>query len=468
MNATAIGRGGFVDRQEELRYLEDQYRDEHATMVVIYGRRRMGKTTLIREFSKGKPFLYYLATEEAERQNIRAFKNQVAEYAGDALLAQASVDNWEILFQTLAKHISGRKLVLAMDEFQYLGKANAAFPSIMQRIWDLHLQNANVMVILCGSLVHMMEAQALNYSSPLYGRRTGQIKLRQIGFPHYAGFFDWLSYKELVERYAVTGGVPKYIELFSRRGELFSEIERLVLNKQSLLFEEPVFLLQNEVSEVGSYFSIIKSIAAGNRRMGKICADLETKKTNMPKYLKTLSDLDLLAREVPVTESNPEKSKMGLYRITDNYINFWFRFIYPDKARLELCDTSAAMGAIRGHFVGSHVSFVYESVCQSEMWQMARHGRLNFDKLGRWWSNSEEIDIVGIDSGGDEIVFSECKFQDKEMDVDAFAALARKKENVPWNNGRRREMFVLFSISGFTGRLRSLAAERGDIILFQG
>ena len=463
-----IGRSKFVGRQEELRYLEEQYKDEHATMVVIYGRRRMGKTTLIREFSQGKPFIYFLATEEAERFNIRAFKNQIAEFADDALLAQARVDNWDILFQTLAKRISGRKLVLALDEFQCLGKANAAFPSIMQRVWDAYLQNANIMLILCGSLVNMMEAQALNYASPLYGRRTGQIKLRQIDFPHYAGFFDRLSYKDLVERYAVTGGVPKYIELFDRRAELFSEIERLVLNKRSLLFEEPVFLLQNEVAEVGSYFSIIKSIAAGNRRMGKICADLEAKKTNLPKYLKTLSDLDILAREVPVTESNPEKSKMGLYRITDNYLSFWFRFVYPEKARLELCDTSAAMGKIRDHFVGSHVAFVYESVCQSEMWQMARYGILNFDKLGRWWNNNEEIGIVGIDSGGDEIVFGECKYQGKEMDIDVFAALARKKENVPWNIGRRKEKFALFSISGFTGRLHSLAEERGDIILFQG
>jgi AAA+ ATPase superfamily predicted ATPase len=432
----------------------------------LYGRRRVGKTSLIQEFVKGKPFIYFLASEESELQNIRELKGQIAEFTGDELLAQSNVDNWDILFKTLVNNDSDLKLVLALDEFQYLGKTNPAFPSIFQRIWDKFLIAKNIMVILCGSLTHMMEAQTLNYNSPLYGRRTGQIKLKQIEFQYYKEFFEGLPYRELIEHYAVTGGVPKYIEMFEGKFDLFSKIERNVLNKQGFLFEEPLFLLQNEVSEVGSYFSIIKSIAAGNRRLSKICADLEVKQTNMPKYLKTLIDLDILEREVPITEDHPEKSKMGLYQIKDNYLRFWFRFIYPEKARLELGDRDYVMKKLRQNFIDNHVAFIYEDICRSEMWRLAKEGQINFNKLGKWWNKKEEIDIVAFDSMGDEIVFGECKYRTQPMDIDVLEMLLAKKNQVAWKKDSRREHFVLFSISGFTERLHDLATKRGDLILF--
>ena len=456
----------FINRSEELEFLNEQYKSGSASMVIIYGRRRVGKTSLIMEFAQDKPFLYFLASEEAEHLNQRVLKNQIAEYTGDLLLAQAAVDNWDILFQTLSKYISDQRLVLVIDEFQYLCVSNPVFSSVFQRIWDTYLQDKNIMVILCGSLIHMMEAQTLNYNSPLYGRRTGQIKLRQIDFLYYRDFFEGLSYNELVEFYAVTGGTPKYIELFDGSNNLFSEIERNILNDFSLLFEEPTFLLQNEVKEIGSYFSIIRSIAAGNRRLGKLCADLGVKETSMPKYLKTLIDLDILERETPVTETNPGKSKMGQYRIKDNFLSFWFRFVYPEKSRLERSDTTYVMQKIKANFVDNHVAFVYESVCQSEMWGLVLQGRLNINKIGRWWNNKEEIDIVGLDSGGDEIVFGECKYQNKPVDTDVFESLLIKKQWVNWKNESRKERYILFSKSGFTERLHKIASDREDLILF--
>ena len=456
----------FINRQQELSFLNEQYASAPSSMVILYGRRRVGKTSLIREFIKDKPFVYFLASEEPEPQNLRELKTQIAEFTGDVLLAQAGVNNWDILFQTLGKYITGRRLVFVIDEFQYLGLANPAFPSVFQRIWEKSLQDKNIMVILCGSLIHMMETQTLNYSSPLYGRRTGQIKLRQIDFQYYHEFFDGLSYRDLVEHYAVTGGVPKYIEMFGGTADLFSKIEQNVLRGASFLFEEPVFLLQNEVSEIGSYFSIIASIAAGNHRLSKICADLEIKETNLPKYLKTLIDLDIIEREVPVTETNPEKSKMGLYKIKDNYLRFWFRFVYPEKARLELGGIPYVMERIKANFIDNHAAFVYEDVCRSEMWRLAREGRLNFNKVGRWWNNKEEIDLAALNSLDNEIIFGECKYRAQPMDIDVFDALQLKKEGVEWKKGARRERFILFSISGYTDRLRNLAGGRNDLILY--
>ncbi|MEE0635849.1 AAA family ATPase [Adlercreutzia sp.] len=294
----------FVDRTEELAALEEQFADHQAAMVVIYGRRRIGKTALITEFVRDKRALYFLATEESEEQNRAAFQKQVAAFTGDELLGQVSVDNWDVLFDRLTS--DGERLVVALDEFQYLGKANPAFPSVFQRIWDTMLSKRNVMVILCGSLISLMESQVLSYSSPLYGRRTAQVRMKQIPFRFYRDFFSKeIGRRELVELYSVTGGVPKYIESFRGVDDVYRGIEKSVLNSSSYLYDEPNFLLSKEVSEVGTYFSILKAVAAGNRKSGEIAAALNVRQTGLSKYLKVLERLDVLERVVPVTEANP-------------------------------------------------------------------------------------------------------------------------------------------------------------------
>jgi len=292
--------------------------------------------------------------------------------------------------------------------------------------------------------------------------------MKQIDFLYYDKFYENMPYRDLVEFYSVTGGVPKYIELFDGKKNIFDEIQRLILSPNGLMFEEPDFLLRREVDEIGSYFSIIKSIAAGNRKTGNICSDVGVKQTELPKYMKTLVDLDILEREVPVTEKNPEKSNMGLYQIKDNFLRFWFRFIYPERGRIELGQSEYVFEQIKAHFIDNHVSHIYETVCRSELWRLNIAGKLRFNKIGRWWNNKEEIDITALDSEGEDIVFAECKYRAAPTDSDVFYNLLRKKELVLWNNASRREKFVLFSIGGFTDRLTKLAKEREDLLLVGG
>lgn len=281
----------FVDRHNELYTLQHEYERESSSMVIIYGRRRVGKTELIRHFIQDKPSIYFLATEESEAMNREAFQALVGDFLDNDLLHASILTRWEPIFQQLAQASEKRRIIIVIDEFQYIGKNNPAFLSVFQRIWDTILQQANVMLILCGSLVSMMMSQTLNHSSPLYGRRTAQLHIRPIPFAHYHEFFDdSFSKEDLVKRYSITGGVPRYIEMFAQEKNLIKAVQESLLNPSSFLFDEPSFLLQKEVTDIGSYFSILRVIAAGNHKLSKIATMLQQKQTSLPRYLKVLID----------------------------------------------------------------------------------------------------------------------------------------------------------------------------------
>ena len=457
----------FVDRELEMETLQNEYERDGSALVVLYGRRRVGKTTLISEFIKDKKALFFLASEEAESQNRNAFKEKAAEFIDSDLLRSADIKNWDVLFKAIMDTPFESKPVIVLDEFQYLGKANPAFPSIFQRIWEEILKDKSVMVILCGSLISMMESQTLAYGSPLYGRRTAQIRLKQIPFGYYHEFFPNKSRKELIEMYAVTGGVPKYIELFSESKDIYSAIQKCVLNRSGYLYDEPHFLLQQEVSEVGSYFSIIKAIAAGNSKLSAISSILEIKSTSLTKYLKTLIDLDILEREVPITEENPEKSKKGLYKIKDNYLRFWFAFVYPNMSFIESGHSHIVMNKIRNSLVKNHIAFVYEDVCKERMWDLNAEGAwpFNFTKIGRYWDSKDEIDIVALDPEGKNLILGECKHWGEPVGVSVLRDLEAKTDSVAWERDNRKVWYVLFSASGFTDELKALAESRDDLLL---
>lgn len=459
----------FVNRYEELAFLEKEYKRDGSSLVILYGRRRVGKTALTNKFIENKRAIYFLATEENETQNRTAFKDIIAEKIGNELLMNAKIDSWDMIFKAWVDEGESfeEKKLMVMDEFQYLGKANPAFLSVFQRIWDTILKEKNVMVILCGSLISMMESQTLAYSSPLYGRRTGQIKLKQIAFRHYREFFVDKSGKELIAYYAITGGIPKYMELFYDSPDVYTAIENNILSRSSFLYDEPNFLLRREVSEIGSYFSIIKTIASGNQKLSKIATALELKQTGVTKYLRTLIDLDILEREVPVTEHNPEGSKRGLYKIKDNFILFWFKFIFPNLSYIESGHAELAMKKIRANLVDAHIAYVYEDICMEKMWELSADGiwDFHFDKVGRWWDGNTEIDIVALEQEGGHMIFGECKYWENKVGVDVLRNLEQKAKQVEWKRGIRREYFILFSIGGFSDELKKLAEEREDLIL---
>ncbi len=458
----------FVNRFDELDFLKSQYESSESSLIIMYGRRRVGKTSLIREFIKDKQALYYLATEENIHINRKIFKDEVADFTSNSLLKDASVERWEPIFEELVK-VEGKPIIV-LDEFQYLGKSDPSFPSIFQKIWDTILLDKNVMVILCGSLISLMTEQTLSYSSPLYGRRTGQIKLKQIDFKHYNQFFPNVSDRELIELYSITGGVPKYAETFKYTGNIIKDINTNILTQSNILYEEPYFLLGKEVSEIGSYFSVLRAIAAGNHKLGKISSFLEIKQTGLTRYLNVLMDLDILVREVPVTEKNPDKSKKGLYKFKDNYLLFWFKFIYPNRSRIEDGHKQDVLNKLATNLIDSHVAYVYEDICRSGMRNITEFNVLNIslDAVGRWWDKYEEIDVVALDNSNKTIIFGECKYWEDKVGISVLRNLQKKASGVSWNVTNRKEIFILFSINGFTEDLIGFAEGNENIVLHKG
>ena len=310
----------FIGRTSELATLNAEL--EHGSgFVVIYGRRRVGKTTLIKEFIKDKRAFYFLATTESEAQSMKRFAGVLSRTTKNPMLSKVTFTDWLDLFQVVADDHPDEKKVLVIDEFPYLVKTNPDFPSILQNAWDEVLKDHNVMLILCGSLISMMKKHALAYDSPLYGRRTAQIRLMPLQFTDvYAA--QNLSFEQAVEQYAITGGVPKYMEFFQTDEPLVEQIRRVVLSKNGFLYEEPDFLLNEEVQTPINYFSVLKAISDGNHKLNKIGMTMEQDTSAITPYLKTLIDLGFVIKNVPITEKNPEHSRKSLYYVSDNIIHF--------------------------------------------------------------------------------------------------------------------------------------------------
>lgn len=458
----------FIGREDELAALEREYKRESG-FVVIYGRRRVGKTTLIKQFIKGKKALYFLTSQESSKQNMGSLTAKIARFTGKAYLENARLENWEQVFRMFAEYEPEQKKILIIDEFQYLVKADPAFPSIFQNAWDEILKDHNVMVILCGSHISMMTSSVLSHSSPLYGRRTAQIRLRPLRFTEFSMAFENVSFEERVKIYSVTGGVPKYIEFFDNDETLEKNIVENVLDRSGFLSEEPSFLLNNEVKETSSYFSILKAISMGNHRISDIAAVLEQKTNELSPYLATLIELFLLEKRVPITENNPEKSRKGLYYINDNFIEFWFKFVYPYKGELELDNIEFVTEKLRNNFIDNHVSFVFEQVSRELLVDMCKNGKIDFNisRIGSYWNSNTEIDVVAIDEQNKRLLAGKCKFYEKPVGMRVYSELLKKCGSI--SEFKNYEVVhAIFSKSGFDTRLEEIAQGRDGLILING
>ncbi|MDR3631415.1 MAG: ATP-binding protein [Desulfocapsaceae bacterium] len=451
----------FIDRQAELKFLEEKWQDPKSQLIVLWGKRRVGKTELVKQFIDGKPSLYFLSESTSDKEQLQRFSQLLGEFLEEPLLLTRGFSVWEEAFAYLKNR--KERFVLVFDEFPYLIQSNPAIPSIFQKGWDEYLASSNIYLILLGSSVTMMENEVLGYRSPLYGRRTGQWLVDPMPFRAASQFRADKPFWDRLAHFAIAGGIPAYWLQFFLKKDFAGNLRDHVFRKGEMLYDEVEFLLRAEVREPRYYFALLQAIAQGKRKLSEIVNASGLQQSLANKYLGVLSDLRIVEREVPVTEAVPMKSKKGLYRISDEFCRFWFRFVLPHRSELEM----GRLDHITEECLKQLPQFLgetYEKVAKETL--LADMGSFfPFSAIGRWWDRGDEIDVVAINPDRDSILFCEVKTTEKKVGTDILNSLRDKARKVKWGSFERREFFCLFSRTGFTSALQD-QAQHEEVVLY--
>ncbi|WP_462326016.1 ATP-binding protein [Desulfoplanes sp.] len=443
----------FFNRQSELDILEQDYRRQGTSFSVVYGRRRIGKTALITRFIEDKPAVYYYAVEAGPLQQLEMLTGEIVRFLDRPGFKDISFASLEQLLLFLSENIpEDRKLVLVIDEYQHLAKSVHGCSSTLQKIWDMRLSRCNIHVILCGSVISMMYSEVLSYSAPLHGRRTSNIRLQPLKFAHIRDFLPDVSPVEHMSVYGAFGGVPKYLEIYDPAMGFLDNVTRHILDRNSYLYQEIRFLLKEEIGEPTTYFSLLLTMARGERKIGNIAKRLQVSPGYLGRYMQKLMDLDLIVREVPVTEKNPAKSRLGRYRIKDQFVAFWFSYVFKNSSLLEMGQVEPVVREIEATYPERILGHVFEDYAL-EMILDHPLEILGFlpEKVGRWWNNREKIDLVAM--GKEEVTLIECKWRNQPVGYRVYQDLIRKGGLLDTDLPIR---YVIFSKSGFEPGLEGL------------
>ncbi len=441
----------FVNRINELTTLKNRLKSDNAELIVVYGKRRVGKTELLNQLG----MIYILFRQESEQNQLKRMSESLGNSLKDEFLVKNPFNSWDSFFTYIEK----KDLQIAFDEFPYAVDANPSLPSILQDHWDSKLRHTKTKIILCGSSISMMES-LLGYKSPIYGRRTAQVLVEPMDFKNSTLFYNVLSAEEKIMTYSILGGTPAYILEFDYKKNTPENIKEKVLKRDSFLYAEVDFLLKEELKEPRTYFSILSAIALGKTALSEIMGYSGYDKGTITRYLSILSDLHLISREVPITEKSKEKSRKGRYILKDNYLKFWFRYIFQNMEYLNVNKADELHNKIEAD-LNLFVSTAFEDVCR----EYVSHSLKEYILVGSWWEKEEEIDIVAINEDKKSILFGECKWSKNLIDTDVYEKLKEKSRIVNWHLNDRAEKFCIFSRKGFTEKMKTLAKEEG-VLLF--
>jgi hypothetical protein len=452
----------FRNRDFELKILKERHGSNKPEFLVIYGKRRIGKTELVKQAFKDIKYIYLLADRRSDFDILRDFSKRIGKFFDDVGVSMVGIRNWTELFGYLEKKIGNERIVMVVDEFPFLVSGNRAIPSLFQKGWDEYLQHTNLFLILMGSSISMMEKEVLYYKSPLYGRRTGQLLLHPLKFKDARKFFPKKSMEEQIEFYSILGGTPAYLLQFTEDKSLAKNIKERVLRRDAFLYNEVEFILREELKEPRQYFTILKEISFGRNRVNELSQATNIERSILSRYLSILESLRVIRREIPVTEKHPHKSRKGIYKIEDNFFRFWFEFIFPYRGDIERDEMATIIQRIEEQ-LPQFVSYVFEDVCKEVLWELLKKEKmpLTFTKIGKWWYKDNEIDIIALNDETRDALFAECKWQGKKVDTKVIENLMGKSKLVEWNNDIRKEHFAMFSKSGFTNSCLDRCKEKG-------
>ena len=452
----------FIGRNTELKTLDKLYRSNKFEFAVIYGRRRVGKTALINEFSKDKDTIFFTGVETNAKQNLENFSRCIMEYqTGFAL--DSSFASFQAALEYVFQLAQKKRLVLVIDEYPYVARASKSFASTLQMLIDKNKDSSKLFLILCGSSMSYMEDNVLAYKAPLYGRRTAQLKIQPFDFFESCRYFENFSVEDKALAYGIMGGTPQYLMQLDDRLSIEDNIKNTHLNPASSIFEEPNNLLKQEVREPAIYNAVITAIATGASKMSEISGKIDEDTSVCATYIKNLISLGIVKKEIPYGEKSGRKT---IYSIEDNMFRFWYRFV-PENTSLISRGAADLVYSRIAPELSAYMGSVFEEICKQYLWRLLLAGKcaVSFTELGRWWGTNpktrtqEEIDIMGTDK--DSALFGECKWTNDKVDLGVLETLIERSSLFHFG----KTHFYLFSKSGFTKGCIDKAAALGNVSL---
>jgi AAA+ ATPase superfamily predicted ATPase len=459
----------FIGRNEELSALNKLYDKNSFQMVIIYGRRRMGKTTLINEFVKDKQAIFFAAQEANEYLNLQLFSEQVYGFF-ELPQSTGAFRNWHDAFSFIAEKAKDQRFILAIDEFPYLAEQNKSIKSILQNIIDHNLKETGMYLILCGSQIGFMEKEVLGYKSPLFGRRTAQFKIESFDYIDAAKMLEGISYEDKIKYYACIGGTPHYLGQITSSLSFEENLIEMYFEPHGYLFGEPAMLLQQELREPAMYNSVISAIATGASKLNDISTKIGEETAKTAKYVKTLLDMQILRKEVPFDE-NPERSRKTIYRIADNCYRFWYKHIFLNRNGIETGIGRIIAESMVFPELSAYIGKpAFEDVCRQYIIRKNKERMLPFlaTKFGTWWGTDirerrpAEIDIVADNRQQRIVLLCECKWKNTATNVSDIQKLLAKSYLLP---GYAEYHFMFFSKAHYTEAALELVNEHKTLHL---
>jgi len=451
----------FIGRKTELSIMENCFCSDKFQFLVMYGRRRVGKTSLLQQFSKSHKTIFFSAQEKNNALNLDNFSKVVLNFFGEGYFE--NFRDWETVFRYIGDKADKEKIVLIIDEFPFLASENPSVKSILQHTIDHNWKQKNIFLILCGSSVSFMENEVMGYKSPLYGRSTGQLEIKAFDYLDGTEFFPNYSNIDKLLAYGILGGIPCYLESFDDSVSIEKNIENQILRTGAFLHDEPQLLLKMELREPALYNSLFEVIAEGSSRLNDISLKTHEESQKCSKYLNTLRTIKLVERIIPCGEK--ATSKKSLYKISDNFYSFWYRFLFANKSYYEVLGSEAAAAEIMQD-LSAYMGSIFETICQQYIIRLAKDGKLPFipHDIGRWWGTNpatksqDDIDILCLSKDRKSAVFCECKFRNILFDMKEYRDLMAAAEIFTEPENR---YYYLFSKSGFTDDVKKQAEADG-------
>jgi len=450
----------FIGRERELQQLQDEWAEKKASLLILYGRRRVGKTRLLTRWmeTSGARVLYWVADPTSSLDQLRSFSQALYNFAGSGSVSEEfTFGTWANAFLQIERMAQDQRIAIIIDEFTYLLESEPGIAGILQNAWDHHLKKANLFLILSGSHIGMMERGLLSYQAPLYGRATSLLKLQQLPFSATRLFFPDYKSDERVAVYALLGGIPAYWELFNPEKSLDANIRKVFLGGTNLLQDEPRLLLQDFVTVLHNYVAILRAMAHGYRTPKEIGVYAGIPDKNVPAYLSNLINTGFVERRTPVAA--PESSRAGRHTITDPFLRFYFRFLANRQAQLALGVQDQALAEIKKHlvdFIGTHT---WEELCREWLLRASTRNRLPFlpDQVGSAWTRQAQVDVVGINSMEKTIILGECKWGRHPIGSEVLEELIEKTGGFVPKEGKWTVYYFGFARMGWTEGARRAA-----------